>query len=226
MFVPQRYELDLGLARDLIARHGRATIVTTGPDGLRATYGFCLLEDPDVAADRRDLASFTMVGHIARGDPQAADLLAGVPALLAFEGPHGYISASWYAPDLTNVPSTWDYTAVHLYGTPEVLHDDEGFAVVTRTLEHHEAAIDKDRRFRLDEEQLAFARQLYPGTVPFRLVPTRIEGKVKLNQDYPRPVVERVVERLEEPGPFQNTALAADMRRLALGGAASAAESS
>jgi transcriptional regulator len=172
------------------------------------------LEEPGSGGED-DLASFTVVGHIARGDPQAKDLDAGAPALLLFEGPHGYVSASWYSPDLTVVPSTWDYTAVHLYGAPEVLHGEEGFDVVRRTLEHHEWAIDDGTRFRLDAERLDFARQLYPGTVPFRLVPARIEAKVKLNQDYPPAVVERVVEHLEAPGPYQNLALAADMRRLA-----------
>jgi transcriptional regulator len=182
---------------------------------LRATYGYCLLERPDADPGDDGLAPFTVVGHIARGDPQAKDLIAGAPTLLLFEGPHGYISASWYAPDLTEVPSTWDYTAVHLFGVPEVLDGEEGFDVVRRTLEHHESAVDEGTRFRLDGERLDFARRLYPGTVPFRLTPTRLEAKVKLNQDYPASVVERIVEHLEAPGPYQNHALAADVRRLA-----------
>ena len=112
--------MDSAAARELIARYGRASIISSGEAGLRATYGFCLLDQPGHAA-QDELESFTVVGHIARGDPQAKDLLAGVPTLLLFEGPHGYVSASWYAPDLTEVPSTWDYTAVHLYGAPVVL---------------------------------------------------------------------------------------------------------
>ena len=206
--------MDPVAARELIARYHRAAIITSGDGVLRATYGFCLLDEPDRRDD--DPASFAVLGHIARGDPQAKDIEAGEPTLLLFEGPHGYVSASWYAPDLTVVPSTWDYTAVHLYGVPEVLEGEDGFDVVRRTLEMQEAAIEEDTRFRLDGDQLEFARKLYPGIVPFRLTPTRIEAKVKLSQDYPAEVVERVVERLEEPGPYQNVALAADIRRLAL----------
>jgi transcriptional regulator len=205
--------MDSVAAHDLIARYGRAAIVNCGSDGLRATYGFCLLDRP--GREGEDLDSFTVVGHIARGDPQAKDLEAGAPTLLLFEAPHGYVSASWYAPDLNEVPSTWDYTAVHLYGTPTVLEGDEGFDVVRRTLEHHESGIDEGTRFRLDGERLEFARQLYPGTLPFRLTPSRIEAKVKLNQDYPASVVERVIGHLEAAGPYQNVALAADMQRRA-----------
>lgn len=214
MFVQPRYQLDLTAARALVARYSRATIVTAGPGGLRATYGFCLLED--AGTEGVELEDFTVIGHIARGDPQAADIEAAVPALLVFDGPHGYISASWYAPDVTQVPSTWDYSAVHLHGTPEVLRDEEGFEVVRRTLEHQEQAIDPSSRFRLEGDALTFSQQLFPGIVPFRLRPTRIEAKAKLSQDYPEPVVRRVVERLEEPGPYCNPALAADMRRIAL----------
>ena len=205
--------MDSAVARDLIARYGRASIITSGDGGLRATYGFCLLDQPGHEA-RDDPEAFTVVGHIARADPQARALEAGGPTLLLFEGPHGYVSASWYSPDLTEVPSTWDYTAVHLYGAPVVLRGEEGFDVVRRTLEHQESVIDEGTRFRLNAERLEFARKLYPGTVAFRLTPTRVEAKIKLNQDYPASVVERVIQRLEAPGPYQNPALAADMRRL------------
>jgi transcriptional regulator len=206
--------MDPAAARELIARYGRASIINSGDGGLRATYGFCLLDQPAHEAPD-DLEAFTVVGHVARADPQARDLEGGEPTLLLFEGPHGYVSASWYAPDLTEVPSTWDYTAVHLYGAPVALHGEEGFDVVRRTLEHQESCIEEGTRFRLDAERLAFARKLFPGTVPFRLTPTRIEAKIKLNQDYPASVVERVIEHLEAPGPYQNPALAADMRRMA-----------
>jgi transcriptional regulator len=49
----------------------------------------CLLE--------RDAAELTVVSHVARADP-AADSLDG-PLLLIFQGPHGYVSASWYDTD-------------------------------------------------------------------------------------------------------------------------------
>jgi predicted FMN-binding regulatory protein PaiB len=114
MLVHEEYALDPDGACRLIAAHGWATIVTAGPTGIRATYGFCLLEPEDGQG-------ITVLGHIARADPQAADLIAGASTLLIFNGPHGYVSASWYRPTMTQVPSTWNYTAVHLRGTPVML---------------------------------------------------------------------------------------------------------
>ncbi len=40
-------------------------------------------------------------------------------ALVMFQGPHSYISPSWYAAP-ENVP-TWNYTAVHASGVPKMV---------------------------------------------------------------------------------------------------------
>jgi transcriptional regulator len=42
----------------------------------------------------------------------------GNDEVLAFSGPHSYISSSWY--DHENVP-TWNYIAVHVYGKIKLL---------------------------------------------------------------------------------------------------------
>jgi transcriptional regulator len=140
MLVHEEYALDPDGACRLIAAHGWATIVTAGPTGIRATYGFCLLEPEDGQG-------ITVLGHIARADPQAADLIAGASTLLIFNGPHGYVSASWYRPTMTQVPSTWNYTAVHLRGTPVMLTGDEAFEVLRRTLDRHEALLPEGERW-------------------------------------------------------------------------------
>lgn len=205
MLVQPMYALDLAAARRLVGTHGRATIVTAGPAGLLATYGFCLLEEDDSA--------LTVVGHIARADPQAAELAAGCEALLVFDGPHGYVSASWYRPVETLIPSTWNYSAVHLHGRPEELVGEEAFDVLRRTLERHEGPLGEDA-FDLTGDRLAFARRLLPGTLAFRLRATSVEAKAKLSQDKPAAVGAAVIDRLAGDGPYAHPALAEDMRRV------------
>lgn len=208
MLLRDTYSMDLAGARGLIARHGRATIVTLGPEGLKATYGYCLLE-PENGPD------ITIVGHIARADPQSSDLIAGCETLLIFDGPHGYVSASWYAPTLRHVPSTWNYSAVHLTGIPEVLDADDTFALLRRTLEWHESALPEEDRWSLDDDKaLEFARRIAPGTCAFRLHASKMEAKAKLSQDMPAAVIEQITARLAEPGPYQHPDLAASMIRL------------
>ena len=59
--------MDRAEARRVIADHGWARVVTVGAEGLRATYGFFLLEDS--AGDE-----VVVAGHFARADPQCADI--------------------------------------------------------------------------------------------------------------------------------------------------------
>ena len=52
--------------------------------------------------------------------------------LVIFQGPHTYVSPSWYEVELS-VP-TWNYTAVHAYGTPRLVTDYDAFYALLDTL--------------------------------------------------------------------------------------------
>ncbi len=210
MHIQSKYAMQFAEARRVVADHGWGRIVTLGDEGLRATYGFFLLEDSP--GDE-----IVVVGHFARADPQCADIEARVPALLIFEGPHGFVSASWYRPDMTNIPSTMNHISVHLRGTPEPIADpDERFDILRRTLERHEAPLGGER-WRLEGDGLATSQRIASQTVSFRLRAEHVEAKAKLSQAMPLPVRERIIENLDDPAnPYHHAELAALMRRLSL----------
>lgn len=208
MHVQPKYAMTPHEARRVIAEYGWARVITNAGEGLRATYGFFLLEDG--SGDE-----VVVAGHFARADPQCADIEACSPALLIFDGPHGFVSASWYRPELTDVPSTINHLSVHLNGTPQPLEGEERFDVLRRTLERHETVLGESR-WQLEGRGLELSRKIAPQTVAFKLRADRIEAKAKLSQAMPRSVRERIVERLEQPGPHQHRELGALMRRLSL----------
>jgi transcriptional regulator len=190
--------------RRLVQGYGWAVLVT---HSLCASHVPCLLDpEHNPGEDDKDLV---LLGHTARADPASRDLLAGGEVLLVFQGPNGYISPSWYEAS-PHVP-TWNFTAVHVYGTPEVLEGEEGFALLERTVEHFEAA--RESPWRLDAESLPYARRIAPGTVPFRLRAARIYAKAKLSQDKAPEIQDRVIAALERPGPYAQPELASEMRR-------------
>ncbi len=210
MHVQNQYVLDRTNVCRLISEYGWAKVVTCGEDGPRVTYGFFLLE-----ASSSSVGDITVVGHFARADPQAADIESERATLIVFDGPHGYISASWYEPEIEDVPSTWNHMSVHLHGTPQPLSGDDCFEVLTRTLAHHEAA--EERPWQLQGSRLEFARKIAPSTIAFRLQASRVQAKAKLSQNRPLAVRQRIVDRLDRPGPHMNEPLATEMRRLVLG---------
>ena len=60
-----------------------------------------------------------LLGHVAKENPQWKDL-DGQEVLITLLGPHAYISPSWYSSP--GVP-TWNYQAVHVYGTCHAFND-------------------------------------------------------------------------------------------------------
>ena len=108
MYVPKPFVMtDPADKAALIRTESFGMLVTHGPDGLRATHLPFLYDE--TAGDHGALT-----GHIARANPQSADLGPEREALAVFTGAHGYISPTWY--ETTDAVPTWNYVAVHVSG--------------------------------------------------------------------------------------------------------------
>jgi len=106
--IKDAFELgEVEVARSIIRAHPFATLVTAD---LHATHMPCLVDE--------DAAGLAILGHVARADPAAESL--GGPLLAIFHGPHGYVTASWYA---TETIPTWNHVTLHIRGEPELLDD-------------------------------------------------------------------------------------------------------
>lgn len=184
--------------RTLIRENPWATLVSHN-DGLVASHYPILLDD-----DSAELAVFT---HVGRPD----EVLHGFGArevLLIVEGRNGYISPSWYAPGATRAP-TWNFSAAHCYGVPQVLDEVTTLAVLGRLVEHFERHVESPML--LDP---AWGRPVARGTVGLRIPIARFDCKVKLSQDKDVVSQRQVIEHLRSPGPYSNPGLAADMERV------------
>lgn len=188
--------------RRVIERNPWATLISDADDGLVASHYVVLLDD-----ERDDL---TVVGHVGRPD----DLIHGLgqrELMIAFQGPHGYISPGWYG-DVAAVP-TWNFVSVHLSGVPEILSDEENLRVLERMVDVFESRMPDPRGMWTLPNDEAFVHRLAAGTVGFRLTPTKVVAKRKLSQNKPIETVEHVLTQLEGSGAHANAELAAEMRR-------------
>jgi transcriptional regulator len=119
--------------------------------------------------------------HFARANPHWK-ALAGHETLVVFPGPHTYVSPSLYVEELS-VP-TWNYIAIHAYGTLELLEDDAGKQrLVEELVAQHEPAY-LDRWHTLPQ---GYQHTMLAGIMGFRMPITRIEGKFKLSQNRAEP---------------------------------------
>jgi transcriptional regulator len=197
MYVPPHFaETDVPTLHDFIERYSFGLLVSQLGEAPFATHLPFLLD--------REAGPFgTLIGHVARANPHWRELAAR-PVLAIFSGPHAYISPTWYEAD--NVVPTWNYTAVHAYGTVTVLDDKDALRdIVTRMVAYYEASLPQPWTF---DATGVFADRMLDQIVGFRLAIERIEGKWKLNQNHPAERREKVIRALRELGGEERLAVA------------------
>jgi transcriptional regulator len=146
-------------------------------------------------------------GHFAKAN-RHWQALAGRETLVVFPGPHSYVSPTFYV-DPLSIP-TWNYIAIHAYGTLTLVEDEAGKdALLAGLIQQNEPAFAEQWRAMPD----GFRRTMLAGIVGFRIPITRIEGKFKISQN--RDPQERVnVHAAHAAGTADQQALAAWMQRL------------
>jgi len=173
-----------------IERHDFGLLVTQGSVGLIASQIPFLIE-------RRD-GKLYVQGHIARANPQGADLDGAGEALAVFAGPHAYISPGWY--QVGPAVPTWNYASVHAYGPARRIADPEWLRdFVGRLSQRHEAR--EPTPWRMAELPEPYVASMLTGIVGLEIAVSRLEGKFKLSQNRPpadRPRIIAALERRED----------------------------
>ncbi len=173
MYIPGHFRVDD--AHDLaeiMRRHSFATLITTQDGTPFASHMPVLFE-----AEKGPHG--TLISHLARANPQSQHFAAGQEAMVIFQGPHAYISPSWYEADVA-VP-TWNYIAVHAYGRANLIDDPARIETMLHELvRYYESGRATPWHGRIPEE---YMHNMMKGIVAFEIPIQRIEGKFKLSQN-------------------------------------------
>src|SRR5579859_5350223 len=174
VYLPKHFtEDDPAVLAGVIERNSFATLISHGKDGLIASQLPFMYE-------RGDGPHGTLLCHLARPNPQVADLKAGGEVLVVFAGPHAYVSPSWY--EKKPAVPTWNYVAVHAYGTPRAIEDSaELIQLVSDLAELHEGG--RPAPWRLADEPADYAKGMVRGIIGFAIPIARLQGKFKLSQN-------------------------------------------
>ncbi|MCY0898454.1 MAG: FMN-binding negative transcriptional regulator [Firmicutes bacterium] len=148
-------------------------------------------------------------GHVARSNPLWQVAPTNDEVLAIFQGPHTYISSSWYRD--ANVP-TWNYVAIHVYGPCKVLDFPAFGEAMQYLLNHFEGARPNGRTWdRLPEE---FLERQMRAIVGLRIDITRIEAAQKMSQNRTDEDFFNIVKALEASAAHEDQAVARVMRRV------------
>ncbi len=187
---------DRALLEALIAEIGVGTVFLTTPDGPRAALT-PLLSTGDGAVQF----------HLSRGNALTR-ALDGAMALVAVNGPDGYISPRWYA-NRDTVP-TWDYVALELEGRVRRMADEGLEAFLNALIEKHEA-LKPGEPWRADEAGADLWASLLRGIVGFEMEILAWRPTIKLSQKKSAEERRTIAAGLEASG---SPALAQLMRTL------------
>jgi len=151
---------------------------------------------------------FMLFSHIANHNEQFKYLENGTEALLIFQGPHAYISSSWYQEkDI----STWDYSAVHInvklkIQSREELENSLQELVATFEKSQEEPLYYKDIPQKMLDDHL-------PLITGFWCEVQEIQAIAKLHQGYDKKDIESVTSHLEKQQNNLNSALSENIKK-------------
>lgn len=201
MFIPAYYRnTDLKEILKFIHENSFACLVSTLEGKPWATHIPLELEEN---SDGQHLLS----GHISHANPQWKSFSAGETVLAIFSGPHSYVSSSWY--NHVNVP-TWNYIAVHVYGTIRILNEEEQYHKLKAMVDRYE----KVAKNPVDMDKLPtdMMQSYMKGIVGFEISMDKIEGKWKMSQNRDAEDKASIIKELEQLKEVNATLVAAEMK--------------
>ncbi len=135
----------------------------------------------------------SLICHIAKGNPQWKGI-EDQEVLATFQGPHDYVSPAWYKSP--GVP-TWNYQAVHVYGTPELVTEKERLrSIVNELTRVHESSLKQPWEPEYNDSLLNII-------IGIEIKITDIQCKYKLSQNRSKSDQAQVIKELKNRGSVQ-----------------------
>jgi transcriptional regulator len=180
---------------DFIEAHSLGALVTSAASGeLFATHLPWLV-------DRTSGEHGTLRGHIARANPHHRSPRAegAGEALVIFSADDAYIRPGWYASKSEHgrVVPTWNYIAVHAYGTLRFIDDPAVLRDLVESLTARHEMV-RPEPWHVSDAPDSYLQQQLKAIVGVELTITRLEGKWKMSQNRPHADIDGVVRGLGE----------------------------
>jgi len=187
MYIPEHFkETNSERISALIERNSFGMLVTA-PDGVPFVSHLPFIFDRTVGSKG------ILLCHMARANPQWQHFSSGGQVLAVFQGPHAYVSPSWYSSP--GVP-TWNYAVVHLRGKPRLIKSESELETLVERLTYvYESHMPGPWKPNLAGERRTTLLNLIVG---FKIEVTAVQAKFKLSQNRPPEDQQNVVGKLSQ----------------------------
>jgi len=147
-------------------------------------------------------------GHIAKANPQWKTFTGKEDGMVIFQGPHAYISSSWYNHE--NVP-TWNYLAVHVYGKIKILEGEELLNHLKSLVDHYEQG--RPNRVHVETMSEGYFESQLRALVGFELKIDEVHASAKLSQNRDEVNYQAIIEKLQESNQPLDQEIAQEMMK-------------
>jgi transcriptional regulator len=177
MYVPPRSrESRVPVLIDAVERIRFGTLVTLGGGQLHATH-------LPMTIDASRGPKGTLIGHVARNNPQWRDADEPIAGIASFLGPNFYVTPAWYATkrETGKVVPTWNYIAVEARGNVHFFDDRTRLlAIVERLTDLQESP--RDHRWSVADAPEPYIESMLKAIIGFEMPIEALEGAWKLGQ--------------------------------------------
>lgn len=184
MYIPKHFEVtDQEEALAFIMTNGFGQLVSTIENRLFVSHLPFLVSENGKS----------IICHLAKNNPQWKSI-EEQEVLVTFQGPHDYISPSWYSSP--GVP-TWNYQSVHIYGKPVLVTEPKKLcSIVGELTKKYESSFEKPWNPEYKESLLNMI-------IGIEIQITDIQCKYKLSQNRPESDQKQVAEQLKQKGSIE-----------------------
>ena len=201
MYIPHYYKNENLEQVKAFLRENSFGILVNQVDGKPWATHIPLELDSD--EDEKDI----LVSHISKANPQWREFEKEPEVLCIFNGPHSYVSSSWYQEE--EVP-TWDYIGVHVYGKLTILDEEAVMRSMHKLVNKYEAR--SKNPISLHDMSPKTLRQV-KGVIGFKIEINDIQAAYKLSQTRPEDHA-TIISELRDTDNIGSKAIASEISKL------------
>ncbi len=157
---------------------------------------------------KKDGELIVFTGHMMKNTDHHKAFLQNENVLVIFNGPHCYVSASWYVKK--DVASTWNYIDVHAKGKIKFTDEEQTKKIIENITDKYEL---RESEAAFNKLPMEYVDKLVKAIIGFTIEISIVENVFKLSQNHDTKTRESIIENLMARNDADSHLIAMEMEK-------------
>lgn len=171
--------------------------------------GYPVASHLPLAVDITNEGKIFFSGHLMKNTDHHKAFEKNENVLVIFNGPHTYVSASWY--EKKDTASTWNYITVHAKGKIRFTDEAGTYKAIKAVTDKYEGT---ETAAAFDKLPKDYIEKLVKAIVGFEIEVESFDNVFKLSQNHTEETRNNIITELNKRGDEQSLAIAKEMKKL------------